>query len=69
MRVRRSVVYQVPSPDDREDAPTRPGASAGSGEVRGTVSNISPRLGSTPEDWRGLQGIRFVAEGNELSGS
>jgi hypothetical protein len=28
-----------------------------------------PRLGSTPGDWRGLQGTRFVAEGNELPGS
>jgi hypothetical protein len=28
------------------------------------VSKISPRLGSTPGDWRGLQGTRFVAEGN-----
>jgi hypothetical protein len=33
------------------------------------VSKISPRLGSTPGDWRGLQGTRFVAEGNELPGS
>ena len=32
------------------------------------VSKISPRLGSTPGNRRGLQGTRFVAEGNEFSG-
>jgi hypothetical protein len=53
-------------PRCREDAPTRPGASAGSGEPRGAVSKISPRLGSTPGDKRGLQGTRFAPEGNEL---
>jgi DNA mismatch repair ATPase MutS len=32
-----------------------------------TVSTISPRLGSTPGDCRGLQGTRFTEQGNELS--
>jgi hypothetical protein len=32
--------------------------------TKGTVSKISPRLGSTAGDGRGLQGTRFVAEGN-----
>jgi hypothetical protein len=47
----------------RSDPPSsgacgRPGASAGSGELRATVSKISPRLGSTPGDSRGHQGTR-----------